>query len=311
MQILGLLAAQAPEGTPAVPLQGQGLARQPDADWLHRYAQAARLAFADRAQHVADPDFVPAPGGDWRSLLHPDYLAQRARLMGPRDSGPTPAGQPPAWPGAPSTGPAQAWAPQAEQPEYGTSHLSIIDAQGRAVALTTSIEAAFGSGIMSDGGTGLPGGFLLNNQLTDFALQPHDAQGRPVANRVEPGKRPRSSMSPTLVFDRHSGRLVAALGSPGGPAIIHYTAKALLGSLAWGLGPQATLDLPNIVHVNGPAFILEAGRLAPATREALTARGHTVVEQALTSGAQLLLAPGPGPGRGGADARREGVVLGD
>nr|WP_310734313.1 gamma-glutamyltransferase family protein [Ideonella livida] len=311
MQLLGLLADPAQEGARAVPLQGQGAGLQPDAAWLHRYAQAARLAFADRAQHVADPDFVPAPGGDWRSLLHPDYLAQRARLMGPRDNGPARAGQPPAWPGSPTPGQAQAWAPQPEQPEYGTSHLSVIDAQGQAVALTTSIEAAFGSGLMSDGGTGLPGGFLLNNQLTDFSLQPQDAQGRPVANRVQPGKRPRSSMSPTLVFDRASGRLVATLGSPGGPAIIHYTAKALLGSLAWGLAPQAALDLPNAVHVNGAAFILEAGRLDAASRAALTARGHTVVEQALTSGVQLLLAPGPGPGRGGADARREGVVLGD
>ena len=302
MQILGTLDALPPLSAPVQPTS---------VEWLHRYAQASRLAFADRALYVADPAFVPAPAGDWRSLLAPTYLAQRARLVGERDMGPAPAGTPTLAP--------VAWAPQPHQPEYGTSHLSVIDAQGRAVSMTTTIEAAFGTGIMSNGGTGLPGGFLLNNQLTDFSFTPQDVQGRPIANRVEPGKRPRSSMSPTLVFDRHTGQLVMSVGSPGGAAIIHYTAKTLLGTLAWQMGPQAAIDLPNVVHTNGAALVLEKGRFDAHTLQALRARGYTVQEQELTSGLQALTAPQaqpPGPwrgvaGRGGADPRREGVVLGD
>ncbi|ASM78172.1 gamma-glutamyltransferase [Vitreoscilla filiformis] len=302
MQILGTLDALPPLPAPVQPTS---------VEWLHRYAQASRLAFADRALYVADPAFVPAPAGDWRSLLAPTYLAQRARLVGERDMGPAPAGTPTLTP--------VAWAPQPHQPEYGTSHLSVIDAQGRAVSMTTTIEAAFGTGIMSDGGTGLPGGFLLNNQLTDFSFTPQDAQGRSIANRVEPGKRPRSSMSPTLVFDRHTGQLVMSVGSPGGAAIIHYTAKTLLGTLAWQMGPQAAIDLPNVVHTNGAALVLEKGRFDANILQALQARGYTVQEQELTSGLQALTAPQaqpPGPwrgvaGRGGADPRREGVVLGD
>ena len=308
MQMLGTLEALPPLPTPV--LSGKGQAQQPSAAWLHRYAQASRLAFADRALYVADPAFVSAPGGDWRSLLNPTYLAERARSIGERDNGPAHAG-------TPST--QVAWAPQPNQPEYGTSHLSIIDAQGHAVAMTTTIEAAFGTGLMSDGGTGLPGGFLLNNQLTDFSFTPQDAQGRPVANRVEPGKRPRSSMSPTLVFERATGQLVMSLGSPGGAAIIHYTAKTLLGTLAWGLGPQAAIDLPNFVHTNGPALMLEKGRFDAATLQALGERGYAVQQPELTSGLQALTSPKaqpPGPwrgvaGRGGADPRREGVVLGE
>jgi gamma-glutamyltranspeptidase / glutathione hydrolase len=167
----------------------------------------------------------------------------------------------------------------------------------------------FGSRVMSDGGTGLPGGFLLNNQLTDFSLAPTDAQGRPVANRVQPGKRPRSSMSPTLVFDRRTGRLLMSLGSPGGPAIIHFTAKALVGSLQWGLNAQQAIDLPNFGSFNGPT-VLEAGRFAPATVAALKARGHQVVEVALPSGLQALQRT-PSGWFGGADPRREGVVMGE
>jgi len=295
MQILGLLQAQG-----AVPAANP-LTAEPDADWLHRYSEAARLAFADRAQHVADPDFVPAPAGRWDSLLDPDYLARRARLIGPRSLGTAPPGQP--------GGLRSAWAAQPDQPEHGTSHVSIVDAQGHAVAFTTSIEAVFGARLMSDGGTGLPGGFLLNNQLTDFALAPRDAQGRPVANRVQPGKRPRSSMSPTLVFDRRDGRLHAVLGSPGGPAIIHFTAKTLLGTLAWGLDAQRAVDLPNFGNFNGPT-VLEAGRFPAPTVQALQARGHTVQPLVLASGVQALVRT-PTGWFGGADPRREGVVLGD
>ena len=151
--------------------------------------------------------------------------------------------------------------------------------------------------------------YLLNNQLTDFALAPRDAQGRPVANRLEPGKRPRSSMSPTLVFDARDGRLLMSLGSPGGPAIIHFTAKTLLGTLAWGLDAQQAINLPNFGSFNGPT-VLEAGRFPSATVEALKARGHTVQQPEMPSGLQAIERKPPG-WFGGADPRREGVVRGD
>ena len=294
MQILGIL-----ERLPAV---AQPLVNgQPVPDWLHAYTEAARLAFADRAQYVADPDFVPAPTGGWGSLLEDAYLHRRAALVGARSMGRAEAGQP----GATRS----AWAPQADQPEYGTSHISIVDGEGRALAMTTTIEAVFGAHLMSDGGSGLPGGFLLNNQLTDFALSPTDDQGRPVANRLQPGKRPRSSMSPTLVFDRRDGRLLMTLGSPGGPAIIHFVAKTLVGSLDWGLNPQQAIDLPNFGSFNGPT-LLETGRFDAATVAALKARGHVVVETDLTSGLQAIGRAAGGGWFGGADPRREGVVRG-
>src|SRR5690606_14065943 len=162
-------------------------------------------------------DYTAAPGGDWNRLLAPDYLRQRAAQIGRTSMGT-------AEPGVPGPLPI-AFAAQPEQPEYGTSHISIVDAEGNALAMTSSIEQAFGSRQLSHGGTGPPSGYQLNNELTDFAFQPRDAQNRPVANRVEPGKRPRSSMSPTLVFEADSGRLLASVGSPGGAAIIHFTAK--------------------------------------------------------------------------------------
>ena len=301
MQILGIL-----ERLPALPDPLRGAqpgerADAPSADWLHAYTEAARLAFADRAQYLADPDFVAPPDGGWGSLLDDAYLRQRAGLVGERSMGRASHGVP--------GGTRSAWAPQADQPEHGTSHISIVDAQGHALALTTTIEAVFGSRVMSDGGTGLPGGFLLNNQLTDFSLAPTDASGRPHANRVQAGKRPRSSMSPTLVFDRQSGRLLMSLGSPGGPAIIHFTAKTLVGSLQWGLNAQQAIDLPNFGSFNGPT-VLEAGRFPPATVAALKARGHQVVETDLPSGLQALQRTATG-WFGGADPRREGVVMGD
>ena len=294
MQILGIL-----DRLPAV---AQPLVNgQPVADWLHAYTEAARLAYADRAQYVADPDFVAAPAGGWGSLLEDAYLHRRAALVGARSMGRAEAGQP----GATRS----AWAPQADQPEHGTSHISIVDGEGRALAMTTTIEAVFGAHLMSDGGSGLPGGFLLNNQLTDFALSPTDGQGRPVANRLQPGKRPRSSMSPTLVFDRHDGRLLMTVGSPGGPAIIHFVAKTLVGSLDWGLNPQQAIDLPNFGSFNGPT-LLESGRFDAATVAALKARGHVVVETDLTSGLQAIGRAAGGGWLGGADPRREGVVRG-
>jgi gamma-glutamyltranspeptidase/glutathione hydrolase len=235
-------------------------------------------------------------------MLDPGYLRNRAALIGARSMGTADAGEPP---GAVRS----AFAPQAMQPEAGTSHVSIVDGQGQALALTTTIESGWGARILADGGTGLPGGYLLNNELTDFSFAPTDAQGRPIANRVQPGKRPRSSMSPTLVFDARDGALRMSLGSPGGAAIIHYTAKTLLGTLAFGLDAQRAIDLPNFGSYNGPT-VLEQGRFGPATLQALKARGHTVREVELTSGLQAIERH-PAGWLGGADPRREGWVLGD
>ena len=294
MQILGLLDTQ-----PAA-RSARGLT----ADWLHAYAESAKLAFADRAQFIGDPAFVTAPGGDWLHLLAPAYLKARGALIGERAMPPATAGDPGAL--------RRALAPQAEQLESGTSHISIVDAQGRAVAMTTSVESAFGNRVMSDGGTGLAGGFMLNNQLTDFSLNPVGTDGRPVANRVEAGKRPRSSMAPTLVFDR-DGKLLMVAGSPGGPVIIHYVAKVLTGALAWDLPVQQAVDLPNFGHFNGGALIVERGALTAAQLADLRGRGHNVVETDLTSGLQVLMRVDGEQGgwAGGADPRREGVVKGE
>jgi gamma-glutamyltranspeptidase/glutathione hydrolase len=199
-------------------------------------------------------------------------------------------------------------APSAEQPEHGTSHISIVDAQGDAVAMTTTIEDQFGSRQMVSvkGGAG---GFLLNNELTDFSFVPTDAQGRPVANRVQPGKRPRSSMAPTFVFDKATGQLVLSAGSSGGAMIIHHTAKTIYGVLNWGLNAQQAIALPNFASLNGPS-LLEKDRFPPATVEALRARGAEVREQTMTSGLQAIQRT-PAGYFGGADPRREGIVMGD
>jgi gamma-glutamyltranspeptidase / glutathione hydrolase len=273
----------------------------PSAEWLHAYMEASRLAFADRALYVADPAFVDPPAGNWESLLDPSYLQTRARLVGPESMGEAEAGDPGAVAFLPGVHPVQ--------PDRGTSHLSLVDREGNAVAMTMTIEQGFGSRIMSDGGTGLPGGFHLNNELTDFSRVPADAAGRPIANRVEAGKRPRSSMSPTLVFDGEGGDFVASLGSPGGAGIIHYTAKTLIGMLDWGLDAQAAIDLPNFASYNGPS-ILEEGRFGEVVIQALRARGHQVQEQTLTSGLQAIQRTEDGGLFGGADPRREGIVMG-
>ncbi|WP_409559764.1 gamma-glutamyltransferase family protein [Hydrogenophaga sp.] len=293
-QIMGLLA-RTPQGT-------QPLAGVPGADWLHTYMEASRLAFADRAQYLGDPDFVAPPAGHWNSLLAPHYLDERAKLI-------TPTRAPQANPGQ-LGGVASAWARMPEQPEYGTSHISIVDRFGNALAMTTTIEAGFGARLMVNTGEGRGGGFLLNNQLTDFSFTPTDAQGQPVANRVEPGKRPRSSMSPTLVFDKASGQLLMSAGSPGGALIIHFTAKTLLATLQGGLSPQAAIDLPNFGTLGGPVM-LEEQRFDAATVQALRDRGHTVNQTAMTSGLQALQRSPSGAWLGGADPRREGVVAGD
>ena len=270
----------------------------PDAVWLHRYTEASRLAFADRAQYVADPDFVAAPAGDWASLLAPSYLQQRAQWVGERRMPLAPAGKPA---GATDLG----WAAMGQQPEHGTSHISVVDAQGNAVAMTTTVESAFGSRQMVHG-------FLLNNELTDFSFVPRDAQGRPVANRVEPFKRPRSSMSPTLVMDGRTGALQMTLGSPGGAMIIAFTTKTLFGLSHWGLTPQQAIDLPNVVST-ADALWVEPHAFDDATLQALRQLGHAVKEQDLPSGIQAIVRTQVNHQpvwMGGADSRREGLVLG-
>ena len=307
-QILGILANTSAASLPLE--QGLGglqgtTGPVPSADWLHLYTEASRLAFADRAQFLADPDFVSAPAGNWMSLLDPAYLAARAKLIDQQPLGQSMKTAQPGAPGAIKT----SYAPMPEQAEYGTSHISIVDAYGNAIAMTTTIEDQFGARQMTDGNTGKAGGFLLNNELTDFSFAPADAQGRPIANRVQAGKRPRSSMSPTLVFDKTTGQLVMSGGSPGGALIIHYAAKTLYGVLNWGLNTQQAINLPNFASLNGPT-LLEEKRFQPPTVEKLKARGAEVREQVMTSGLQAIQRTPDGL-FGGADPRREGVVLGD
>jgi gamma-glutamyltranspeptidase/glutathione hydrolase len=237
----------------------------------HLFAEAGKLAYADRARFVGDPDFVAVPLG---LLLGKRYLDARAKTIGERAMRTVPAG---------------------DNEAPGTSHLSIVDADGDAVALTTTIESPFGSRIMVRG-------FLLNNELTDFDFVPGGA------NQVEPGKRPRSSMAPTFVFDA-DGTLRMALGSPGGGRIINYVAKTLVAALDWGMNVQAAIDAPNIGSRNGP-LELEEDAVDPALRRALESRGHAVEEKPLVSGVQAIERIFGG-WRGGADRRREGVARGE
>jgi gamma-glutamyltranspeptidase/glutathione hydrolase len=267
-------------------------ALKPGPEAVHWMAEAGRLAFADRALYLGDPAFVNVPV---RGLLDPGYLKSRAALARPdRSMGVAKAGDPPfqktEFRFAPSDG-----------PEFGTSHISVVDRDGNAVAMTTTIESGFGARIMTKGG------FLLNNELTDFNFAPTD-DGRPVANRVEPGKRPRSSMAPTIVFDGDN-RLAAVVGSPGGSQIIGFVVKALVGILDWRLDPQVAVDLPNALNRNGPTE-LEAGTEAAAWKAPLEAKGHEVRLVEMTSGIQAVVV-GTGGLTGGADSRREGVAIGN
>lgn len=273
----------------------------PTPDWLHTYFESSKLAFADRALYIGDPEFVEPPANDWQSLLDPDYLAERSELITDMSMGEATAGDP--------GGGTAFWGIHPEQPEKGTSHISIIDPFGQAVSMTTTIEQGFGSRIMSDGGTGLEGGFHLNNELTDFSRTPLDDQGRLIANRVEPNKQPRSSMSPSLIFDAETGEFVASVGSPGGSAIIHYTAKTIAGMLDWNLNAQKAINLPNFAAYNGPV-IVEEDRFPQDLMDALKAMGHEITVQKLTSGLQAIQKTESGY-FGGADPRREGVVMGD
>jgi gamma-glutamyltranspeptidase / glutathione hydrolase len=314
-QILGILnntpAPHLPLDSATVPTAAEFLSPE----WLHLYLEASRLAFADRAQYVADPDFVAPPAGNWKEMLNPVYLAQRTKLIGDKSMKIASAGIPLPY-AAIKTGSNFKYAPMPDQIEYGTSHISIIDAAGNALAMTTTIEGAFGSMQMVSPTPNLAGGFLLNNELTDFSFAPADASGKPIANRVEPGKRPRSSMSPTLVIDKTTGKVIMSAGSPGGALIIHFTAKTLIGTLNWNMNAQEAINLPNFGSLNGPS-ILEAKRFPPAVVEALKAKGHEIREIEMTSGLQAIeRTTSSGSSTydgffGGADPRREGVVLGD
>ena len=304
-QILGMLSTDDSNlAPPAVWSERNTL--MPSTAWLHNYNEAARLAFADRAQYVGDPAFVSPLGQDWKSLLDNNYLLSRASQIGDRRIPEVSAGNP--------DGRLQGWAPMPDQTEYGTSHLSIVDGLGNALAMTTTIESGFGARVMVSV-ENLPGGFLLNNQLTDFSFVPQDEQGRPVANRVQAGKRPRSSMSPTLVFaynpDHARGELLASLGSPGGAMIIHFTAQTLWGILHWGLDAQQAINLPHsgVTGANAP-MLLESGLFPSATLSNLKILGHLVKEMDMPSGLQALQRLGA-DWFGAADPRREGVVAGD
>lgn len=279
LQILGIL---------------EGFDMKAEAPWsirgLHLLTEAERLGYADRGLYMADADFVPVPV---KGLIDRAYLRGRAAQIEPD------ASLKRAQPGTPPLSTAALGADDAiELPS--TTHISVVDRWGNAVAMTTTIEDAFGSRLMVRG-------FLLNNELTDFAFTPVE-NGKPVANRIEPGKRPRSSMAPTIVFDR-DGKLVMTVGSPGGSAIINYVAKALVGVLDWNLDIQQAIDLPNLGS-RGGATELEKGTPAEGLKAPLEAIGHEVRVLDFTSGLQGIVVTPTGL-VGGADPRREGVALGD
>jgi gamma-glutamyltranspeptidase / glutathione hydrolase len=247
---------------------------------VHLIAEASRLAFADRDRYVADPAFVNVPTA---GLLSPAYLAERRKLMSPdRSMGKVGPGVPPGY------------------VERGTSHMSIVDRRGNAVSFTTTIEAAFGAQIMVRG-------FLLNNELTDFAPEP-EADGKPVANRTEPGKRPRSSMSPTMVLDRDR-RLVLAVGSAGGSRIIGDALHAVIGVLDWDLPIAAALAQPRVNNRNGPTE-LEQGTPLAGQADRLRALGHQVQVRVHEGGLAGIRRVSDG-WEGGADPRRDGVSRGE
>ncbi len=286
---------------------------KPTVAGVHLVAEAERLAYADRNKYVADTDFVPLPGGSPARMIDKAYLRQRASLINltrsmgtalPGDLGPVALGT------------------AAQGPENGTTHISVVDGRGNVVSMTTTVESGFGSYHMTRGG------FLLNNQLTDFDPSPTDAQGNPIANRVAAGKRPRSSMAPTLVFRSNSdgsrGEFRMATGSPGGATIIQYVLKTLVGVIDWGLDAQQATSMVAFGAANSPTTnvgsehpnvnIANGGNDDPLIT-GLRALGHTVGTAAQSSGISTILRRSNAQGyyyyEGGADPRREGVVLGD
>ncbi|MEM8787726.1 MAG: gamma-glutamyltransferase [Pseudomonadota bacterium] len=263
----------------------------PSATAYHHFAEAAKLAYADRGLYMADADYVAMPT---EGLVDPLYLASRAELIDPA------AAMESAEPGTPPFQDGSIWAPDTQLERPGTSHFVIVDSYGDMVSMTTTIETGFGSRVMT-------GGFLLNNELTDFSRAPESEDGRKIANRVEGGKRPRSSMSPTIVFQ--DGAPVLLTGSPGGSRIINYVALSIIGVLDWGLDPQTAISLGHVVNRNG-ATDLEVGTDAEGLADALTALGHEVNVRDLNSGLHAIQIV-DGQLIGGADPRREGVVMGE
>jgi gamma-glutamyltranspeptidase/glutathione hydrolase len=279
LQILGML-----QRFPSSQLQPNTLSD------VHLVTQAERLAFADRAQYLGDPDAIKVPVA---GLLDRRYLAQRALLIDPKKDMGTAA------PGAP-TGVHTPYSPQRTRQLPGTSHLSVVDDFGEVVSMTTTIEFIFGSEMMTKG-------FFLNNELTDFSFEP-TRDGKPVANAPGPGKRPMSAMSPTIVFGPDDKFKIAA-GSAGGPLIITDVASALNAMIDGNLTPQQAAALPRFANLNS-STILENGTPLESMAPQLTAMGNTVVERDLESGLHIVESV-PGGYVGGADPRREGIALGD
>ena len=296
---------------------GRGPKAKLNARAMHLIVEAEKLAFADRDRYIADPAHVSPPDG----LLDAEYMGIRRTLMNEQAAMPKPtAGVPPVRPTSPSVQPkplkrAELFGDDATLESVGTSHISIIDADGNAVSMTSTIEAGFGSRLFA-------GGFLLNNEMTDFSFRSVDDQGRAIANAIAPGKRPRSSMAPTLVFDE-AGDLKAVVGSPGGSRIILYVVKALVGMIDWQLDPQAAAGLLNFGSRGGAAEVefdptlarevgLQPWMSPPTTWYALRLRrfGHAISRDLMTSGLHMIWLQN-GKMSGGADPRREGVARGD
>ncbi|GFE65617.1 gamma-glutamyltransferase [Litoreibacter roseus] len=252
---------------------------------------ASRLAFADRGRYMADSDFVPVPT---KGLVDPAYLAERAQLLAGDDALPEVA------PGNPPFDHALLLADDISLELPSTSHISIVDGEGNALSMTTTIENGFGSRVMA------PGGFLLNNELTDFSFRTH-TDGVPIANRIEPGKRPRSSMAPTIVL--RDDAPVMVIGSPGGSRIIGYVAKTIIAHLDWGMNIQQAIDMPHLVNRFG-TYDIEDGTTAADLSEPLAALGFEINARDLTSGLHGIVISPDGL-EGGADPRREGIALGE
>ena len=287
----------APSGGPAV-LEGLGILQRTninthpnDTEGWYLFSQASRLMYADRDRYYGDPDFVSVP---MEGLLAPDYLDARAKLIASDKAGPPPG------PGNPKgAGPR---APDQTKEPGGTTHFVIVDKDGNAVSMTTTVESIFGDGKMV-------GGFFLNNQLTDFSFTPKDIDGAPAANSPAGGKRPRSSMAPAIVLDKQ-GRFVAGAGSPGGPSIIAFNLKVLVGLLDWKLPIQDAINLPNLIAFE-TIYASEPARFPTGVVAGLAAKGVTVRGGGFGagSGEQGIEATANGL-RGGADPRREGVARG-
>ncbi|WP_432767435.1 gamma-glutamyltransferase family protein [Roseateles cavernae] len=293
-------------GPSALDLEGG----KPSVFGVHLISEAGRLAYADRDKYIADTDFVPLPGGSWEAMLAKPYLRGRAGLISFSKSMGT------AQPGDFGT-PAQGLSSTAEN---GTTHMTIVDKEGNAVVMTTTVESSFGSFHMTQG-------FVLNNQLTDFSATPTDGAGLPIANSVAAGKRPRSSMAPTLVFktgaDGKIGDFYMGTGSPGGGTIIQYVIKTVVGALDWGLDAQQATNLIDFGAAN--SVTTNVGGEHPNVNAAnsgaadplvigLRALGHTVSVNAQSSGISTIIRVplnGTPTLTGGADPRREGVALGD